>query len=120
MKKNEIHSYSSFEDSSDLEYTVSEDEEAESSKFIHGGKRSKFIPNPYVKNPQTIPRNKLKLNNKLISNPKLRMKLSTLKKAQKTKLKGRRNIMFLFFTFNRRQPHVIPIVFTLSVEDWLH
>ena len=80
-KKNEIDSYSSFEDNSDPEYTESEDEEAESSKFIHGRKRSKFVPDPYVKKPHTRPRNKLKLNNKPISNPKLRDEIINIEES---------------------------------------
>ena len=89
-KKNEIHSYSSFEDNSDPNYTESEDEEAEYSKFVHGGKRSKFIPNPYVKGPHTRPRKKLRLNNKLISNPELRDEIINIEESPEYKIERKK------------------------------
>ena len=89
-KKNEIHSYSSFEGSSDLDYRESEEEEAKSSKFIHGGKRSKFIPNPYVKRPHTRPRNKIRLSSKLISNPKLRDEIINIEESPEDKIERKK------------------------------
>ena len=89
-KKDEIHSYSSYEDNNDFEYTESKDEEVESSKFIHGGKRSKFIPNPYVKRPHTRPKNKLRLNNNLISNPKLRDEIINIEESLEYKIKKKK------------------------------
>ena len=85
-----IHSYSSYEYNSDPEYTELEDEEAESSKFIHGGKRSKFIPNPYVKRPHTRPKNKLRLNIKLISNPKLRDEIINIEESPEDEIKKKK------------------------------
>ena len=70
--------------------TESENEEAESSKFIHGGKRSKFIPNPYVKRPHTRPKKKLKLNNKLIANPKLREEIINIEESLEDKIERKK------------------------------
>ena len=88
--KTMIDSQSSYENNSDPEYTESEDEEAESSKFMHGGKRSKFIPNPYVNRPRTRPKNKLKLNRKLIVSPKLRDKIINIEESPEDKIKSKK------------------------------
>lgn len=85
-----IHSYSSYEDSSDPEYTESEYEEGESSRFMHGGKRSKFIPNPYIQRPHTKPKNKLRLNSKFIANPTLRDEIINIEESPEDKIKRKK------------------------------
>ena len=42
---------------------------------------SKFILEPYVKIPHTRPKNKLRLNNKLIANPKLRDEIINIEES---------------------------------------
>ena len=49
-----------------------------------------YIPNPYLKRPHARPKNKLRLNNKLIANPRLKYEIinvdeSPRKEAKKTK-----------------------------------
>ena len=71
-KKTIIQSYSSYEeDSSDTDYSDSELEEGQSSRFIHGIKRPIYIPNPYFQRPRTRPKNKLILTSNIIANPAL-------------------------------------------------
>ena len=79
--KTVIHSYSSYEENNDPEYTESKEEEGESSRFMHVGKRSKFILNPYIKRPHTRPKNKLRLNIKLIANSTLRDEIINIKES---------------------------------------
>ena len=58
---------------------------------MHGGNRSKFIPNPYIQRPHTRPKNKHRLNIKLIANPSLRDEIINIEESPEDKIKERKN-----------------------------
>lgn len=91
MKNTMIHPYSFYEYNSDPKYTESEYEEGEYSRFIHGGKRSKFISNPYIQRPHTRPKNKIRLNSKLIYNLALRDEIINIDESLEDKTKKKKD-----------------------------